>query len=70
MYAGHAVSCFLLRQMEFDADRYEARGVSGSETFAQTCRLLPQLSVASDGAFFRPCPCVERAEIVRRTFPR
>jgi Zn-dependent protease with chaperone function len=50
MYAGHAVSCFLLRQMEFDADRYEAR-VSGSDTFAQTCRILPQLSVASDGAF-------------------
>jgi Zn-dependent protease with chaperone function len=50
MYAGHAVSCFLLRQMEFDADRYEAR-VSGSETFAQTCRILPQLSVASNGAF-------------------
>lgn len=50
MYAGHAVSCFLLRQMEFDADRYEAR-VSGSDTFAQTCRMLPQLSVASDGAF-------------------
>jgi Zn-dependent protease with chaperone function len=50
MYAGHAVSCFLLRQMEFDADRYEAR-VSGSDSFAQTCRMLPQLSVASDGAF-------------------
>jgi hypothetical protein len=50
MYAGHAVSCFLLREMEFDADRYEAR-VSGSDTFAQTCRLLLELSEASDVAF-------------------
>jgi Zn-dependent protease with chaperone function len=50
MQVGHAVSCFLLRQMEFDADRYEAR-VSGSDAFEQTARLLPQLSVASNGAF-------------------
>jgi Zn-dependent protease with chaperone function len=50
MCVGHAVSCFMLRQMEFGADRYEAR-VAGSDVFAQTCRLLPQLSVASNGAF-------------------
>jgi Zn-dependent protease with chaperone function len=50
MMIGHGVSCFLLRQMEFDADRYEAR-VAGSDVFAQTCRALPVLSVASDAAF-------------------
>src|SRR5258708_28474438 len=32
MWIGQFVSCFLLRQMEFDADRHEAR-FAGSETF-------------------------------------
>jgi Zn-dependent protease with chaperone function len=32
MYAGHAVSCFLMRQMEFDADSYEIQ-LSGSQAF-------------------------------------
>lgn len=49
MYVGHTLSCFLLRQMEFDADRYEAR-VAGSEIFGQTARRLPLLSVAHAGA--------------------
>jgi hypothetical protein len=35
MYSGHLVAGFMLRQMEFDADRYEAR-LAGSETFAKT----------------------------------
>ncbi len=45
MNIGHAISCFMLRQMEFDADRYEARMV-GSETFESTCRELSNLNVA------------------------
>ena len=45
MYVGHAVSCFMLRQMEFDADRCEAR-VAGSETFVATAERLQILSVA------------------------
>ena len=49
MWAGHFVSCFMLRQMEYDADRYEAR-VAGSETFAQTADRLLVLSLASQGA--------------------
>ncbi len=49
MWAGHFVSCFMLRQMEYDADRYEAR-VAGSETFAQTVDRLLVLSLASQGA--------------------
>jgi len=32
MLVGQAVSCFMLRQMEFDADRYEAR-LAGSTAF-------------------------------------
>jgi Peptidase family M48 len=50
MVVGHALSCFLLRQMEFDADRYEARMV-GSDTFEATTRRLRLLAVASQGAF-------------------
>ena len=50
MWVGHLVSCFMLRQMEFDADRYEAR-VAGSGNFAQTCRRLPVLGVGAQNAF-------------------
>ena len=49
MVAGHGVSCLMLRQMEFDADRYEAR-VAGSDTFVQTCQALGLLQVASQAA--------------------
>ena len=49
MWAGHFVSCFMLREMEYDADRYEAR-VAGSATFAQTADRLLVLSLASQGA--------------------
>lgn len=49
MYAGHLVAGFMLRQMEFDADKYEAR-VAGSDTFAATARQLKLLGVAWHGA--------------------
>jgi Zn-dependent protease with chaperone function len=50
MLAGHAVAGYLLRQMEFDADRYETR-LGGSATFEQSSRRLATLSVAYQGAF-------------------
>ncbi len=50
MYAGHVLSCFMLRQMEFDADRYEAR-LAGSACFAGTATRLIQLNLANHGAF-------------------
>jgi Zn-dependent protease with chaperone function len=50
MLAAHFVSSFMLRQMEFDADRYEAR-VAGSETFVQTAEKLVALNAAADAAF-------------------
>jgi Peptidase family M48 len=50
MYTGHAVSGILSRQMEFDADRYEARMV-GSRVFTQTCWQLQVLNLAYQGAF-------------------
>ena len=45
LWMGNAISCFLMRQMEFDADRYEARMV-GHRTFAATCSRLSELSIA------------------------
>ena len=45
MMIGHAVAGFMLRQMEFDADRHEAR-FSGSDAFVETANMLPQLALA------------------------
>jgi Zn-dependent protease with chaperone function len=45
MNVGHGVSCFMMRQMEFDADRFESQ-VAGSETFAETMRRFQLLNVA------------------------
>ena len=50
MWVAHFISSFLSRQMEFDADRYEAR-VAGSEAFAQTCERINMLGIASRAAF-------------------
>tara|TARA_R110002111_G_scaffold185031_3_gene250928 strand:- start:50865 stop:53201 length:2337 start_codon:yes stop_codon:yes gene_type:complete len=49
MMVGHLVSGFLMRQMEFDADRYEARLV-GNRCFAATSKRLTLLGVANQGA--------------------
>ena len=45
MMIGHACSCFMLRQMEYDADRYEIE-LAGTDTFISTSEKLPVLSVA------------------------
>ncbi|HUU85370.1 MAG TPA: M48 family metalloprotease [Phycisphaerae bacterium] len=47
MIIGHLISCGMLRQMEYDADRYEAR-VAGSDAFAETVRRLHLLNAASE----------------------
>ena len=52
MVVGHGVSCFMLRQMEYDADRYEA-WLSGSRSFEETVRRMAVLSVATQGAHAR-----------------
>ena len=49
MWAGHFVSCFMLRQMEYDADRYEAAS-PGARRSPQTVDRLLVLSLASQGA--------------------
>ncbi|HUG66574.1 MAG TPA: M48 family metallopeptidase [Pirellulaceae bacterium] len=47
MMIGHAVSGMLLREMEFDADRHEAR-LSGSKNFIETSTRMIELSVANE----------------------
>lgn len=51
MGTGHVVSCALIRQMEFDADKYEMRLV-GSEVFERTCHRLAELGVAGQALHF------------------
>ncbi len=50
MTIGHVVSGFLSRQMEFDADRYEARMVGGA-CFAETMWRFRVMGLAESGAF-------------------
>lgn len=45
MAIGHAVSCHLSRQMEFDADRHQVRLV-GSEVFTATFQRLARLGIS------------------------
>ncbi|HEX6739550.1 MAG TPA: M48 family metalloprotease, partial [Vicinamibacteria bacterium] len=44
MTAGHAIGSLMLRQMEYDADRYEAR-LAGSQVFATTALRMRVLTV-------------------------
>ncbi len=50
MHVGHAISCFMLRQMEFDADQYEAK-VAGSAAFASTVERLQIMNAAVQLAY-------------------
>jgi len=43
MLVGHGIGCFLLRQMEYDADTYEIR-LAGSEAFEATVRRMHVLA--------------------------
>ena len=47
---GEIFSCFMLRQMEYDADRYETR-MAGCDAFKSTALKLPELNVAANYAF-------------------
>ncbi|MBI3830247.1 MAG: M48 family metalloprotease [Planctomycetes bacterium] len=49
MVFGHGISCFLLRQMEYDADRHEMQ-VTGSACLIQTMSRMTYLSVATQWA--------------------
>lgn len=49
MWAGHLLSCFALRQMEYDADTWEAR-LSGSDHFKETSERLQFLGLGQSRA--------------------
>jgi len=49
MFIGNVVSAGLLRQMEYDADRYEY-GLVGSKTFGETCFELRMLGYSQGAA--------------------
>lgn len=50
MVLGHGVSCFLLRQMEYDADGYQVKLV-GSTVFESTVQRVRLLGAASSSAY-------------------
>ncbi len=50
MCIGHGVCCFLLRQMEYDADSYEIK-LAGSAAFEQTAKRLNVLGAASEESY-------------------
>ena len=62
MWFGHMVSCLLLRQMEFDADKYEIQ-FAGSENFQQTSDQL-QILNASYSVII---PSIINAAIAKKT---
>ncbi len=62
MMSAHAISSFMMRQMEFHADAHEARLV-GAEVFESTTRRLAVLSVAFQGAVQGLGHFVEQGEL-------
>ena len=50
MHAGHGVSCFLMRQMEYNADDYMIR-VAGTDTFEHTATRMLLLGEASQQSY-------------------
>jgi Zn-dependent protease with chaperone function len=50
MMLGHGIGCFMLRQMEYDADQYEIKLV-GSETFEETAKRIHVLGVLLTPAY-------------------
>ena len=50
MLGGHAISCFMMRQMEYDADSYEIK-VAGSDAFIRTSMRMRELNAAAHFAY-------------------
>jgi Zn-dependent protease with chaperone function len=50
MYIGHGIGCFMLRQMEFNADSYEIK-LAGSEAFESGTRRIHVLSRVTELAY-------------------
>lgn len=63
MMIAHLSSCFLLRQMEFDADRYEVY-LTGSKNFRPTCQALRLLAFAHHASMLGIGNLLEKAVMV------
>ena len=63
MMVAHLSSCFLLRQMEFDADRYEVH-VSGSKNFAATCQSMRMLGFAQHASLIGMKKLLDKAIMI------
>ena len=50
LYIGHGIGCFMLRQMEYDADSYEIK-LAGSETFESAAKRLCVLGKALENSY-------------------
>jgi Zn-dependent protease with chaperone function len=50
MVVGHGIGCFMLRQMEYDADSYEIK-LAGSQAFESTMRRFHVLGVTLDRTY-------------------
>ena len=62
MIVGHGVSCYMMRQMEFDADSYEVK-IAGSEAFARTFVRLRELSAGAQIAYNQLPQLLEKQSI-------
>jgi predicted Zn finger-like uncharacterized protein len=63
LHIGLTISGFMLRQMEFDADRYEAR-FAGSDAFAKTIRKLHLLNAAFEFAQLQLSASLDERKLV------
>ena len=50
LFFGHGIGCFMLRQMEYDADSYEIK-LAGSETFESAAKRLHVLGTALGNSY-------------------
>lgn len=50
LFFGHGIGCFMLRQMEYDADSYEIK-LAGSETFESAAKRLHVLGAALEKSY-------------------
>lgn len=50
LFFGHAIGCFMLRQMEYDADSYEIK-LAGSESFESAAKRLHVLGAALQNSY-------------------
>ncbi len=68
MLLGHGVGCFMRRQMEYDADRYEIKLV-GSAVFENTTRRMHVLALVLQSAYKNLRPALKINRTLPENFP-